>query len=91
MIPQFCALAKDKELDEPNLIDFICQVPQHAGQCVWFALHQFRRPLQIRDAPILVFQRPEEAIVFPPVFLQYAKLLELTYQIFAFACAEVSP
>jgi hypothetical protein len=69
MLPQFRSLAEDKELAEPNLIDFICKVPLRSGQCVRFALHQFRRPLQIRHAPILILQCPEEPIILQPVLL----------------------
>ena len=55
------------------------------------ALNQFCRPLEIIGIVIVRFQRPKQRIVFQPVFLLSAELIERKTQVLALASFKVCP
>ena len=69
-------LAKQQKLRQANLIDLAGELSSGTGQGGRIASDQLGRPIEVRYAAILDFQRPEQRVIVQPVRLLIAELLE---------------
>src|SRR5262249_47782407 len=85
------ALPEQQELDETNLTDLIRQLLPGSIYRGWIAADKLRRPLEVICSIKPFFKDPEERVVFQPVRLVIAELLESRPEVRANASAEVGP
>ena len=88
---ELIALAEEQKLCKADLVDFIRQFAARSGESLRLTLNHFFRPFEVISAVILGLQRPEQRVVFQPMFLLGAELIECGPQILALPGFEVFP
>src|SRR5262249_59377985 len=82
---------KKRELSKQNLINLIRKFPPSLDQGCRNPPHQFPRPFEIVSAIITDFQGSKERVIFQPVRLILAELIEGDLQLSRFDRGKVGP